>query len=48
MRSQKTTSHLTRSQQKVWKGLAETRTGYLDQFKLSDLLPAGLEGDYVI
>lgn len=44
----KSPSVMSRGLQKVWKGLAENRTKYLDQFKLSDLLPAENESDYVI
>lgn len=34
--------------QKVWKGLAESRQAYLQQFRLSDLLPSSTYVDYVI
>lgn len=41
-------SVLTRSLNDLWKGLAQTRTKFLDQYKLSDLLPQTFEYDYVI
>ena len=44
----KASSGFARSLQKVWKGLADTRTQYLNQFKLTDLILKNLETDYVI
>ena len=34
--------------QKVWKGLAKSRSHYLEQFILADLLPKSVELDYSI
>jgi len=41
-------SSMSRRLQRVWKGLAENRMVYLEQFKLSDLIPQSLVIDYVI
>lgn len=41
-------SELSPALQKVWKGLAEARTHYLEQYTLKDLLPHPSEADYVI
>jgi len=39
---------MARNLQKVWKGLAHTRSEFLEQYRLSDLLPTNTHSDYVI
>lgn len=41
-------SNLARGLQKVWKGLADAHFQYLDQIKLTDLLPQNMMVDYMI
>lgn len=41
-------STMVRNLQRVWKGLAENRLSYLEQFRLSELVPQNLVIDYVI
>ena len=39
---------MARNLQNGWKGLAESRNQYLEQFRLSDLLPSPNQVDYII
>lgn len=41
-------SQTYRELQKIWRGLTDSHTAYLDQFRLTDLIPKEAESDYVI